>query len=120
MAKGPWDVIIPVCNEGLQETYHVGVTKDKKTLASKFYFNSLPDKFSPEDKILVPDLEIATGSTIRFVMDELISRGADPYNIRMHERKKPSNLHFELPLRGTIASAPVSYTHLTLPTTPYV
>merc|ERR1719207_337080 len=67
----------------MQETYHVGVTKDKKTLASKFYFNSLPDKFSPEDKILVPDLEIATGSTIRFVLDELISRGADPYNIRI-------------------------------------
>ncbi|GAX84258.1 hypothetical protein CEUSTIGMA_g11681.t1 [Chlamydomonas eustigma] len=70
--------VIPVC-----ETYHVGYARDEETLQAKPYLNKLPKSFSPDDLILVTEIMLATGGTIVQVIDDLVSRGAQPSNIRI-------------------------------------
>jgi uracil phosphoribosyltransferase len=47
------------------------------------YLNKLPAKLSPDDLIIIVDPMLATGGTIVFAMEELISRGASDSNIRI-------------------------------------
>jgi len=65
------------------QTYHVGMVRDEETLKPSTYLNMLPDKFSPDDKILVSDTMLATGGTIMAAMEEIMSRGASPSNVRI-------------------------------------
>lgn len=64
-----------------QEAYQVGVTMEGET--PKFYFDGLPKTFSATDRILITELTLASGGMIKFIIDELISRGADISNIRI-------------------------------------
>jgi len=67
----------------MSETYHVGYVRDEETLQAKPYLNKLPKSFSPEDQILVTDPMLATGGTIMQVIEDIVSRGASPANIRI-------------------------------------
>jgi len=70
--------VIPV-----SETYHVGYARDEETLQAKPYLNKLPKAFAADDLILVTDTMLATGGTIVQVIDDIVSRGAQPSNIRI-------------------------------------
>ncbi|KAG1664561.1 hypothetical protein FOA52_009444 [Chlamydomonas sp. UWO 241] len=70
--------VIPV-----SETYHVGYARDEVTLEATPYLNKLPAKFDADDRILVTDIMLATGGTMLKVIDDMVSRGASPENIRI-------------------------------------
>ncbi|KIZ03617.1 uracil phosphoribosyltransferase [Monoraphidium neglectum] len=67
----------------ISETYHVGYVRDEETLQATAYLNKLPQRLSPEDRILVTDPMLATGGTMLKVLADLVARGADPSNIRV-------------------------------------
>ncbi|KAI8472418.1 MAG: uracil phosphoribosyltransferase [Monoraphidium minutum] len=67
----------------LSETYHVGYVRNEETLQATPYLNKLPQRMSPDDLILVADPMLATGGTMLQVLADLVSRGADPANIRI-------------------------------------
>lgn len=87
--------VIPILRAGLillelagtvlpaSETYHVGYVRDEETLQARSYLNKLPATLSPEDRILISDPMLATGGTMLQVLKDLVSRGADPANIRV-------------------------------------
>lgn len=87
--------VIPILRAGLilleqastllpaSETYHVGYVRDDKTLQATSYLNKLPAQFTSEDLILVCDPMLATGGTMMQCLQEIVSRGADPANIRV-------------------------------------
>ena len=63
---------------------------------------------------------IANGGVVAYPTESCFGLGCDPQSFRGIKKlntlkKRPSNRNFIL-----ITSDPVSYTHLTLPTTPYV
>lgn len=64
-------------------THHVGYVRDERTLEASMYMNQLPEKFSPEDKIMVCDIMVATGGTLVQLLQELEARGANQENIRV-------------------------------------
>lgn len=65
------------------ETYHVGYVRDDQTLQASMYLNKLPEKFDPEDLIIVSDPMLATGGTMAMCLNDLIARGAEKTNIRI-------------------------------------
>jgi uracil phosphoribosyltransferase len=76
--------------EGIQDVlplessiYHLGLVRDETTLESSCYLNKLPDRLPPEARIIIAEPMLATGGTIMQAMSELVSRGADPSNIRI-------------------------------------
>jgi len=87
--------VVPVLRAGLvlleststllpaSETYHVGYVRDDATLDSRCYLNKLPEILTPEDRILVSDTMLATGGTMANLLTDIVSRGADPSNIRI-------------------------------------
>lgn len=87
--------VVPVLRAGLvlleqaqqvlpvSETYHVGYARDEETLLAKPYLNKLPKTFAEDDLILVTDVMLATGGTMVQVIDDIVSRGARPDNIRI-------------------------------------
>lgn len=87
--------VVPVLRAGLvlleqaqsvlpsTETYHVGYVRNEETLQATSYLNKLPAKMSPDDVILVTDPMLATGGTMLQVIDDIVSRGANPNNIRI-------------------------------------
>ena len=64
-------------------TYHFGYVRDEETLQPKLYLNKLPKQFAEDSQILVSDPMLATGGTIVAAIDEMVSRGASPKNIRI-------------------------------------
>eukprot|EP00878_Enallax_costatus_P003468 GHUV01003679.1.p1 GENE.GHUV01003679.1~~GHUV01003679.1.p1 ORF type:complete len:260 (+),score=32.03 GHUV01003679.1:706-1485(+) len=87
--------VVPILRAGLilleqaatllpaSETYHVGYVRDEKTLQASSYLNKLPAQFSSDDLVLVCDPMLATGGTMMQCLQEIVSRGADPANIRV-------------------------------------
>mmetsp|Transcript_10533 Transcript_10533/g.29983 ORF Transcript_10533/g.29983 Transcript_10533/m.29983 type:complete len:273 (+) Transcript_10533:169-987(+) len=87
--------VIPILRAGLvilenaatvlphSQTYHLGMVRDEETLQPSTYLNKLPQSFSAEDKILIADPMLATGGTMLAAMNEVVSRGASPENIRI-------------------------------------
>lgn len=52
-------------------------------LQASCYLNKLPPRFSPDDRVLVSDVILATGGTLVQVVDELVARGARTENMRV-------------------------------------
>lgn len=87
--------VVPILRAGLvlleqaqqvlpsSETYHVGYVRDDNTLEASSYLNKLPARLSPDDLVLVTDPMLATGGTIVQVLEDIVSRGASPSNIRV-------------------------------------
>lgn len=87
--------VIPILRAGLvlleqastllpaSETYHLGYVRDDETLQARSYLNKLPAKFAEDDLILITDPMLATGGTMMQALQEVVSRGADPANIRV-------------------------------------
>lgn len=62
----------------LASVYHLGLTRDEKTLEPSCYLNKLPEKFAPETRVLIADPMLATGGSIMATMAELTQRGVEP------------------------------------------
>jgi len=87
--------VVPILRAGLtlleesasvlpaSSTYHLGYVRDEETLQPKLYLNKLPKKFSEDAQVLISDPMLATGGTIAAAVEEIISRGASPKNIRI-------------------------------------
>lgn len=87
--------VIPILRAGLvlleqsatllpaSETYHLGYVRDDETLKATSYLNKLPAQFQPDDLVLIADPMLATGGTMMQALQEIVSRGADPANIRV-------------------------------------
>ncbi|GFR45156.1 hypothetical protein Agub_g6539 [Astrephomene gubernaculifera] len=87
--------VIPILRAGLvllecsaqvlpfQQTYHVGYVRDPDSLQARPYLNKLPAALSPDDLFLVADPMLATGGTVVQVIEDIVSRGGRPENIRV-------------------------------------
>jgi|TARA_B110000003_G_scaffold274484_1_gene314569 uracil phosphoribosyltransferase len=64
-------------------THHLGYVRDEKTLEPKMYLNKLPASFAEDAQVLISDPMLATGGTIVAAVEEIVSRGASPSNIRI-------------------------------------
>lgn len=62
----------------LASVYHLGLVRDEETLEPSCYLNKLPEKFSPQTRVLITDPMLATGGSIMATMAELTQRGVDP------------------------------------------
>ncbi len=62
----------------LASVYHLGLTRDEKTLEPSCYLNKLPEKFAPDTRVLIVDPMLATGGSIMATMAELTQRGVEP------------------------------------------
>lgn len=67
----------------VSETYHIGFVRDEETLEASCYLNKLPAVLDPSDLFIVSDVMLATGGTMVQVLQDMVSRGADPTNIRV-------------------------------------
>ncbi|MDJ0687519.1 MAG: uracil phosphoribosyltransferase [Xenococcaceae cyanobacterium MO_188.B32] len=63
--------------------YHLGLVRNEETLEASCYLNKLPEKFTPQTRILLLEPMLATGGSIMMAMKELTSRGVDPALIRI-------------------------------------
>lgn len=87
--------VVPILRAGLvlleqtqtvlpaQITYHLGLVRDEETLEPSLYLNKLPESFGPDQRILVADPMLATGGSLCYALDEILSRGAVVQNIRV-------------------------------------
>lgn len=87
--------IVPILRAGLvlaeyatsvlpaTKTYHIGFSRDEKTLQPHLYLNKLPDKLPEESHVLVVDPMLATGGTIVAAIDLLKDRGVNHKKIRV-------------------------------------
>jgi uracil phosphoribosyltransferase len=62
----------------LASIYHFGLVRNEETLEPTCYLNKLPEKFTPETRVLITEPMLATGGSIMAVMAELTQRGVDP------------------------------------------
>ncbi len=88
-------VIMPILRAGLSllegaqsalplaSIYHIGFVRDEETLEATCYLNKLPEKFSPETRVLITEPMLATGGTSVAAMGELTKRGIDPSVVRI-------------------------------------
>ncbi|KAF3333996.1 uracil phosphoribosyltransferase-like isoform X2 [Carex littledalei] len=88
-------LVIPILRAGLalaehassvlpcSRTYHLGMSRDEKTLLPSIYLNKLPDKFAEGARILLIDPMLATGGTIVAAIDLLKDRGVDTTQIKV-------------------------------------
>lgn len=67
----------------LAKIYHLGIVRDENTLEPSLYLNKLPEKFSPETRLLLLDPMLATGGTITAALELLTARGINPNFIRL-------------------------------------
>ena len=70
--------ILPIAS-----TYHLGLVRNEETLEASCYLNKLPEKFTPQTRILLLEPMLATGGSIVMAMEELTSRGVDSALIRI-------------------------------------
>jgi uracil phosphoribosyltransferase len=63
--------------------YHLGLVRNEETLEPSCYLNKLPDRFLPEARIIIAEPMLATGGSIMYALQELVSRGVDHSNIRV-------------------------------------
>lgn len=87
--------IIPILRAGLAliegiqsavptgSTYHIGLARDEETLEPTWYLNKLPERFTPDTRVIISEPMLATGGTIMATMDELTQRGVDPALVRI-------------------------------------
>jgi uracil phosphoribosyltransferase len=62
----------------LASIYHLGLVRNEETLEPSCYLNKLPEKFTPQTRVLITDPMLATGGSIMAAMTELTQRGVDP------------------------------------------
>ncbi|MEI6444323.1 MAG: uracil phosphoribosyltransferase [Nostocales cyanobacterium ELA583] len=62
----------------LASIYHFGLARNEETLEPTCYLNKLPEKFTPETRVLITEPMLATGGSIMAAMTELTQRGVDP------------------------------------------
>ncbi|MBW4642291.1 MAG: uracil phosphoribosyltransferase [Goleter apudmare HA4340-LM2] len=62
----------------LASIYHLGLVRDEETLEPSCYLNKLPEKLTPQTRVLITDPMLATGGSIMAAMAELTQRGVDP------------------------------------------
>ena len=67
----------------IASTYHLGLVRNEETLETSCYLNKLPEKFTPQTRILILEPMLATGGSIMMAMSELTSRGVDSTLIRI-------------------------------------
>ncbi len=67
----------------LATTYHLGLVRDEETLEPSCYLNKLPEKFSPETRVIILEPMLATGGSVLRAMAEITQRGAEPALIRI-------------------------------------
>lgn len=70
--------ILPVAS-----IYHLGLSRNESTLEASCYLNNLPERFSPQTKILILEPMLATGGSIMTAMEEVTQRGVEPKEIRI-------------------------------------
>jgi uracil phosphoribosyltransferase len=88
--------IVPILRAGLSlvegiqavlpletNTYHLGLVRNEETLEPSCYLNKLPDRFAPDTRIIIAEPMLATGGSLMYALQELVSRGADHANIRV-------------------------------------
>ena len=87
--------VVPILRAGLvplesaltllpaQRTFHLGYVRNEETMLPELYLNKLPEKFAPEDPVLVCDPMLATGGTMMAALEELLARGASPNMIKV-------------------------------------
>ncbi|XP_010515894.1 PREDICTED: uracil phosphoribosyltransferase, chloroplastic [Camelina sativa] len=87
--------VIPILRAGLalaehassvlpaNKVYHLGVSRDEKTLLPSVYLNKLPDEFPKNSRVFLVDPMIATGGTIIAAMDLLKERGLSVQQIKV-------------------------------------
>jgi len=63
--------------------YHLGLARDESTLEPACYLNKLPDRFTPQTRIMILEPMLATGGSIMMAMKEITSRGVAPELIRI-------------------------------------
>ncbi|KAJ3685627.1 hypothetical protein LUZ61_014791 [Rhynchospora tenuis] len=88
-------VVVPILRAGLalaehapsvlpsSRTYHLGMSRDEKTLLPSVYLNKLPDKFVDGAHILLVDPMLATGGTVIAAIDLLKERGVENTQIKV-------------------------------------
>ncbi|MBC8121722.1 MAG: uracil phosphoribosyltransferase [Gemmatimonadaceae bacterium] len=63
--------------------YHMGYSRDEKTLKASCYLNRLPEKLLPQTRVLVLDPMLATGGTMDATLERLVACGADLALVRV-------------------------------------
>jgi uracil phosphoribosyltransferase len=88
-------VVVPILRAGLSlldgaqsllplaSIYHLGLVRDEATLQPTCYLNKLPERMSPETRVLITDPMLATGGSMVAALAEIVKRGVDPANIRI-------------------------------------
>jgi len=61
----------------LASTYHLGLVRDETTLQPSCYLNKLPEKFTPDTRILILDPMLATGGSMMYALEEVVKRGGN-------------------------------------------
>lgn len=67
----------------LASIYHLGLVRNEETLQASCYLNKLPEKFSPETRVIILEPMLATGGSIMRAMEEVTLRGADTALMRI-------------------------------------
>ncbi|KAL1195880.1 Uracil phosphoribosyltransferase [Cardamine amara subsp. amara] len=87
--------VVPILRAGLalaehassvlpaNKIYHLGISRDEKTLLPSVYLNKLPDEFPKNSRVFLVDPMIATGGTIIAAMDLLKERGLSVQQIKV-------------------------------------
>ncbi|KAG7634332.1 Uracil phosphoribosyl transferase [Arabidopsis suecica] len=87
--------VVPILRAGLalaehassvlpaNKIYHLGVSRDEKTLLPSVYLNKLPDEFPKNSRVFLVDPVLATGGTIMAAMDLLKERGLSVQQIKV-------------------------------------
>ena len=80
--------IVPILRAGLvlledaatllpaAQTFHLGLVRDEETLEASMYLNKLPERFEPDDPVLICDPMVATGGSLIAAVEECLRRGA--------------------------------------------
>lgn len=63
--------------------YHLGISRDEKTLQPSIYLNKLPDKLPEGSRVFVVDPMLATGGTIIAALGLLKERGVENKQIKV-------------------------------------
>ncbi|CAH8354199.1 unnamed protein product [Eruca vesicaria subsp. sativa] len=87
--------VVPILRAGLalaehastvlpaNKIYHLGISRDEKTLLPSVYLNKLPDEFPKNSRVFLVDPMLATGGTIIAAMGLLKERGLSVQQIKV-------------------------------------
>lgn len=63
--------------------YHLGLVRDEETLQPSCYVNKLPATIAADTRIIIAEPMLATGGSICYAMEKLVSCGAQPGLMRI-------------------------------------